>query len=320
MLYFKKATFGGKMENINGKEKLKLDPTYFQSELNVTAIYTTFSYYYPPTFTFHGEWHDAWELVYVISGEIIVETEEQTLVLKSGHAFLHKPNEFHKLRANNVSCNTCILSFDADSSRLYELAGHSLPISQYMQSLIYRITDEGTLYLAGKNAIPRRAENETVGFGCSQIIKNMLELLLIELVRQEEQEPMQDSSASSRSEKTLILAIKRYLTENLQRKLTLEEIAHGLGYSVSHICSAFKKHTGMSVIHYFISLRITKAKELIEEGKMSLSEISDSLDFDTIQYFSTQFKKYVGIPPSQYSAFWKSRRVIEAESHTLKLP
>lgn len=301
------------------KEKLKLDPTYFQAELSVTAIYTTFSYYYTPNFIFHGEWHDAWEFVYAISGEVIIETEEQTLVLEAGQGFLHKPNEFHKHRANNIACNACIVSFDADCSRLYELAGHALPISQYMQSLIYRITDEGTLYLAGKNAIPLRSENETVGFGCGQIIKNMLELLLIELLRQEEQEPTQDSSVSSRSEKTLILSIKRYLSENLHRKLSLEEIASGLGYSVSHICSAFKKHTGMSVIHYFISLRMTKAKEMIAEGKMSLSEISDALDFDTIQYFSTQFKKFVGVPPSQYSAFWKNRRVIEADSHTLKL-
>ena len=134
----------------------------------------------------------------------------------------------------------------------------------------------------------------------------MLELLLIELLRQEEKEPTQDSSVSSRSEKTLILSIKRYLSENLHRKLSLEEIASGLGYSVSHICSAFKKHTGMSVIHYFISLRITKAKELIAEGKMSLSEISDSLDFDTIQYFSTQFKKFVSVPLRNIPPFGKT--------------
>ena len=303
---------------MNGKEKLKLEPTYFESELNVTTIYTTFSYYYTPSFIFHGEWHDAWELVYVISGEIIIETEEETFTLKARQAFLHKPNEFHKHRANNIACNVCVISFDSDSPRLYELTRRVLPISQYMQSLIYRVTDEGTLYLAGKNAIPLRAKNETVGFACGQIIKNMLELLLIELLRQEEQEPTQNSSVPSRSEKTLILSIKCYLSENLYRKLTLEEIANGLGYSVSHICSAFKKHMGMSVIHYFISLRIAKAKDLIAEGKMSLSEISDALDFDTIQYFSTQFKKFVGIPPSQYSAFWKNRRVIEADSHTLK--
>lgn len=307
------------MNRKGGVAKLYLEPTYFQSELNVTAVYTTFSYYYTPTFIFHGEWHDAWEFVYAISGEVILETEEKTVVLKPGQAFLHKPNEFHKHRANNVACNACFISFDADNPKLYDIAGQVLQISQFMQTLIYRITDEGPLYLAGKNYTPPRSKNETLSFACGQIIKNTLELLLIELIRQQEDELTKNESSLSRNEKTLILSIKRYLSENLHRKLSLEEIANGLGYSVSHVCSAFKKHTGMSVIHYFICLRINKAKELIAEGKMSLSEISDYLEFDTIQYFSTQFKKFVGVPPSQYSAILKSRKLIEADSHTLKL-
>lgn len=299
--------------------KLTLEATVPKAEINVTALYTTFSYYYTPTFIFHGEWHEAWEFVYAISGEVILETDDQTLVLKPGQAFIHKPNEFHKHRANNVACNACFIAFDADHPKLYDVAGHVLQITQFMQSLIYRITDEGPVYLAGKNYTPPLSENEVVGFGCGQIVKNALELLLIELIRQEEAESIQSATALSRTEKMLILSIKRFLSENLHKKLSLEDIANGLGYSVSHICSAFKRSTNMSIIHYFISLRINKAKELIAEGKMSLGEISDFLEFDTIQYFSTQFKKFVGVPPSQYAAILKSRRLIEADSHTLKL-
>ena len=76
---------------------------------------------------------------------------------------------------------------------------------------------------------------------------------------------------------------------------------------------------GMSIIQYFIALRINKAKELIAEGKRSLGEISDFLEFDTIQYFSSQFKKFVGVSPSQYATMMKNRRVIEAQSHTIKI-
>ena len=76
---------------------------------------------------------------------------------------------------------------------------------------------------------------------------------------------------------------------------------------------------GMSIIQYFIALRINKAKELISEGKQSLREISEFLEFDTIQYFSSQFKKIVGVSPSQYAAMMKNRRVIEAQSNTIKI-
>ena len=110
--------FGGN-KNMSRKEKLKLDPTYFQAELSVTAIYTTFSYYYTPNFIFHGEWHDAWEFVYAISGEVIIETEEQTLVLEAGQGFLHKPNEFHNLSSNkSIAPNVSIITFECSSSAM----------------------------------------------------------------------------------------------------------------------------------------------------------------------------------------------------------
>ena len=66
----------------------------------------------------------------------------------------------------------------------------------------------------------------------------------------------------------------------------------------------------MSVIQYFIDLRIKKAKELIAEGNMTLKEISEHMDFDTLQYFSTQFKKTTGITPSQYATIIKTKKYI----------
>ncbi len=297
---------------------LELEPSTPNLEIQVTALYTTFCYYYAPDFIFKGELHKPWELVFVIAGEVVLETEEQLIVLKPGEAFLHKPNEFHKHRANNVVCNACFISFDTNSPRLYELAGQVLQITQHMQALIQRITDEGSIYLAGKNEIPPRSETEVYEFACGQALKNSLELLLIDLIRQKEVS-VTESTMISRNEKMLVQSIKMFLSQHLTQKLSLKEISEGLGYSVSHICYSFKKCMGMSIIQYFIALRINKAKELIAEGKQSLGEISDFLEFDTVQYFSAQFKKVVGISPSQYATMMKNRRVIEAQSNTIKI-
>ena len=296
---------------------LTLEPSSPALDVNVTALYTTFCYYYTPDFVFKGEFHKPWELVYVIFGEVVLETEEQSIVLKAGEAFLHKPEEFHQHRANNVVCNACFISFDCDCPRLYELAGNVLPITQSMQALVQKITDEGAIYLAGKNETPPRSKNEVVEFACGQVLKNSLELLLISLIRQKDAK-ITEAITVSRNEKTLVQSIKIFLSQHLMQKLSLKEIADSLGYSVSHICYSFKKCMGMSIIQYFIELRINKAKELIAEGKMSLGEISDCLDFDTIQYFSTQFKKTVGVSPSQYATMMKNRQVIEAYSNTIK--
>ena len=297
---------------------INLEPSSPEPEMEVSALFTTFCYYYTPDFAFEGESHKAWELVYVIVGEVVLETDEQIIILKPGEAFLHKPEEFHQHRANNVVCNACFISFDASNPRLYEIAGIPLRITQSMQHLIQRITDEGAMYLAGKNEIPPRSTNEVYEFACGQALKNSLELLLIDLIRQKDISTT-ESTTVSRNEKALVQSIKMFLSQHLTQKLSLQDIANGLGYSVSHICYSFKKCMGMSIIQYFIALRINKAKELIAEGKRSLGEISDFLEFDTIQYFSSQFKKFVGVSPSQYATMMKNRRVIEAQSHTIKI-
>lgn len=305
------------MSNKKRANCLSLEPSSPPLEINVTALYTTFCYYYTPNFVFKGEFHKPWELVYVIFGEVILETDDYTVVLKAGEAFLHKPEEFHRHKANNVVCNACFISFDCDCPRLYELAGNVLPITPFMQTLIQQITDEGIIYLAGKNEAPPLTKNEVVEFACGQALKNSLELLLIFLIRQMDSKITTQSSVVSRNEKTLTQSIKLFLSQRLTQKLSLKEIADGLGYSVSHICYSFKKFMGISIMQYFIELRINEAKKLIAEGKMSLGEISDSLDFDTIQYFSAQFKKSVGVSPSQYAAIMKNRQVIEAYSNTI---
>lgn len=306
---------------MSNKEKfscLYLEPSSPPLEVNVSALYTTFCYYYTPDFVFQGEFHKPWELVYVIFGEVVLETDDYTIILKAGEAFLHKPEEFHRHKANNVVCNACFISFDCDNPRLYELAGHALPITPFMQTLIQHITDEGIIYLAGKNEIPPHSKNEVLEFACGQVLKNSLELLLISLIRQKDAKITTPLSVTSRNEKTLTQSIKLFLSQHLTQKLSLKEIADGLGYSVSHICYSFKKFMGISIIQYFIELRIKEAKKLIAEGKMSLGEISDALNFDTIQYFSTQFKKSVGVSPSQYAAIIKNRQVIEAYSNTIR--
>lgn len=286
-----------------------LEPTKPQKRVAVNCLYSTYAYFYSPTFSFRGESHDAWEIIFLNNGEVTIETDTYEQVLRKGQLFIHKPYEFHKIRANNVSCNTCFISFLAEGDELYSIAGRPFDTTPYTRQLVWRILDEGMLYLAGKNYIPPRLENETVEFAAGQIIQNMIELLLVELIRDARRgkaaEPVKDLSGS---EKTLVQCAKSYMMENVYRKLTLEEIANNLGYSVSHVSSVFRKSTGLSVINYFIQLRIGKAKELIAEGKHSLKEISEMLDFDSTQYFSSQFKKCTNVTPSQYAATIKLKK------------
>lgn len=102
------------------------------------------------------------------------------------------------------------------------------------------------------------------------------------------------------SHSPVVSNVLEYIEEHIYEKITLEDIAKSVGYSISRISSIFKKEIGDSIIHYLINKRIQKACELITEGEKSIKTISEMLSFDSVQYFSYQFKKAIGITPTQF--------------------
>ena len=68
----------------------------------------------------------------------------------------------------------------------------------------------------------------------------------------------------------------------------------------------FAENTGRGVIAYFIEMKIEYAKRYIREGNHNITQISQMLGYDKANYFSTQFKQYMKMTPSEYAASIKS--------------
>lgn len=76
--------------------------------------------------------------------------------------------------------------------------------------------------------------------------------------------------------------------------------------SYSHLSTLFSEQEGVTIEQYIITQRLERAKELLSYGIMSMSEISNELDYRSPQHFSGQFKQIFGISPS---VFKKSGRM-----------
>ena len=96
---------------------------------------------------------------------------------------------------------------------------------------------------------------------------------------------------------------KFFMEENIYREVDLGGFGEMLGVSASHLNSVFKSYTAMTPYQYFISIKIRKAKELLEAGSLAIKEVAFRLGFDDQYYFSRLFKKKAGIPPSRWSSF-----------------
>lgn len=80
----------------------------------------------------------------------------------------------------------------------------------------------------------------------------------------------------------------------------LESLARRAGYSKYHFCHLFKQAVGMPPWAYVLQLKLTRAKELLLETRLSVKEIAVRLGFSDADSFSRLFARHAGVPPRNY--------------------
>ena len=105
----------------------------------------------------------------------------------------------------------------------------------------------------------------------------------------------------------LITEVIEYLKENLNRQISVFELAKTFYTGVSTLKKKFKDKTGMGVIEYFIDLKLRKGAEMLEKGNYSVSEVSEWLGFSSPGYFSRLFKQKLGLSPSEYRKLYTKK-------------
>ena len=97
-----------------------------------------------------------------------------------------------------------------------------------------------------------------------------------------------------------MMQIRTYVSCNATREITLQEIAAHVGMNVSAFCTFFKRQTAQTFVDYLNKYQLDIACHLLEEGKLSVSEVCFASGFNNPAYFSRLFKKMYGVPPSDY--------------------
>ena len=91
-----------------------------------------------------------------------------------------------------------------------------------------------------------------------------------------------------------------FMNEQIDRIISLQELAAQCGLSLSHYCLVFKKHTSYTPLEYFTRLKIQKACNLLDLTGNNIKKIAHSLGFDDQYYFSRVFTKIMSVPPTVY--------------------
>lgn len=288
-------------------------------EINVTDIITIHYFEYRSDFYFPGEYHDFWEFLCVDKGEVIVMADEQQYTLKKGDIIFHKPNEFHNVRANGVIApNLVVIAFKCDSPAMEYFHNKILQIGEKERTILARLITEALLTFSSRLDDPYLTAlecKEDAPFGSLQMIKTNLEQLLIRFIRKDMDKtyrvnnPMEifeapdipQKSVKQNNDQQLYTQLIHYLEDHINQQLTIEQICQDLLVGSSQVQKLFSERNNCGIISHFSKMKIEAAKEHIRANHLNFTQISETLGYTSVHYFSRQFKKITGMTPSEYA-------------------
>jgi YesN/AraC family two-component response regulator len=99
---------------------------------------------------------------------------------------------------------------------------------------------------------------------------------------------------------TAISRAQQFIRQNFARDLSLEEVAAEINLAPAYFSRLFSQVTGTSFINYLTEVRIRRAKELLQGTNAKIKEISETVGYSNIYYFSRVFKNKTGVTPIEY--------------------
>jgi AraC-like DNA-binding protein len=91
-----------------------------------------------------------------------------------------------------------------------------------------------------------------------------------------------------------------YINDNINCKITVDDVAKACHMSKYYFCRQFKKVMGLTVMDYILKSRIENAKNLLDTTSLPISEISEKCGFISCSYFSRIFKERLSKTPNEY--------------------
>ena len=102
------------------------------------------------------------------------------------------------------------------------------------------------------------------------------------------------------AEPPVIARAKQYIQEHQSEKLPLGQVAKAVNMSTFYFCKMFKKATDTNFTDYVSRVRVEKARNLLLNPNLRVSEIAYEVGFQSLTHFNRVFKKILGQSPTEY--------------------
>lgn len=242
--------------------------------------------------------HKHYELYYVESGILTFGLNGKRMTVSAGQCLLTAPNVVHCILEYSSDTKLKLAGFVCKGKMLFPLCGKVMGLADDERNLFGEIVEEGTFCFE-----PLARDCDEIGYqpresitrGRLQALRNKLEIFLIKVMERRMNQDEPDFRV------TVADGVYHYLTMHVADKVVLNQLAEELCLSVSCIKREFSKKYGRGIIDMLLDMKISRAKELIEETNLNFTQIADYLSFESVSHFSKTFKKRTGKTPSEWS-------------------
>jgi AraC-like DNA-binding protein len=119
--------------------------------------------------------------------------------------------------------------------------------------------------------------------------------------------PMHSAAANlsrhgERPEPVEIWKARKFISENLEEKISLRDVASAVSICPSYLSERFKEVTGEHFVGYVARVRVEKACELLRSSRLRISDIAFASGFQSLSQFNRVFRKLRGKSPRSYRA------------------
>lgn len=277
---------------------------YVMKKLNdtirVTGIVNLHFFEFDNDFATVGERHPFYELVYVNSGKLRIQSEDYTGELTRGQMILHRQNTEHALFCGaNDAPSVIIIGFECDATAIDRFSYSPVELNDAAVKKLAEIVKEGRNVFKPPYNVPvydmKKKKHQL--FGSEQMLRLLLESFLIRLIRDFSQcEQIEESTEAP----AMIQEIIQYVCDNYLEKITIDELAFLFKTNRATLCKEFKSATGKTIIEFINEKKFERAKQRILSSRDTFTLIAEELNFESIHYFTRFFKKMSGQTPKEF--------------------
>lgn len=271
--------------------------------IQVSEIANVHFFQFPKGYKTINDKHPFYELIYAGTGSAFINSEDYNGMLNKHELIIHGANRLHSFSCLEKEETTLIIiGFRCNSDKLAYFTKKTVKLENTQIKQLAEIIKEGRNVFAPPYNVPvyDMVKKKKQVFGSEQMLRSLIETFLIGLIRKyefvERSETKEDKNFSTNE-------LISYIDNNFIEKNTLNELSFLFCTNRSTLCKQFRLATGQTIGAYIKNKKIMLAKQLITEGKLTITQIAYELNFETVPYFYEFFKQQTGMTPSEYKKY-----------------